>query len=307
VRLREFSTLPLGEKLIFDGRFTTDGNMAHQIEHVVAQVLLARQSLAGILGTDPEIHVILRSRASPMGREIYRILGIPVILSDARIEGQIVRCSCPPTTTRIGGKFLQDTTATIMGLYPEIFRSTRIGDPPRNSSEKVFIARKSTRFLLNENEITQLLEGRGFRKYYFEEIPVLEQWQIMANARQIVAIHGAALAAMVFNRHGLARKPGDLAGLQLIELFGPGYQVNSYRHYAAVMNAHWCAVRGRITPKAVRDLDERGLARSHALKPFAIDPETLEMALEYSAAHCSQNGDMPVFSPFRPPSKARSL
>jgi len=155
-------------------------------------------------------------------------------------------------------------------------------DPILDLPEKVFIARKFTRFLLNEDEITQFLESRGFTKYYFEDIPVSQQWQILANARQVVAIHGAALAAMAFNQRGLARKPGDLSGFQLIELFGPGYQVDVYRRFAAILNAHWCAVRGKITVKVLRDLDERGLSRSHEKSPFVIDPGTVEMALDYS-------------------------
>jgi hypothetical protein len=60
----------------------------------------------------------------------------------------------------------------------------------------------------------------------------------MANARQIVAVHGAALASLAFNQRGLAHKPGDLRGMQLIELFGPGYQVELYRRITVVLNAH---------------------------------------------------------------------
>ena len=73
-----------------------------------------------------------------------------------------------------------------------------------------------------------------------DDIPINEQWQVVANARQIVAIHGEALAAIVSDRRGLARRHGDLGGVQVIELFGPGHQVDYYRRCAAVMNAHWC-------------------------------------------------------------------
>jgi hypothetical protein len=269
------STLKLSDQFIYDARFETDGNIAHQIQYVAAPVLLARQSLAPVLGAEPEIHVILRSGASGMSQEIHRILGIPVILSDARVEAQIVNVS-------------HESCLTNVALLPEIFRDRRLGDPIADLPEKVFIARKTTRFLLNDAEISQLLESRGFRKYYFEEIPVAQQWQIVANARQIVAVHGAALASLAFNQRGLTHKPGDRRGLQLIELFSPGYQVDLYRRFAAVLNAHWCAVRGKITPQVVRDLDEKGLARSHEKSPFAIDPGTLEMALDYSEQRSSQ-------------------
>ena len=190
-RLRARSTLNLGDDVfVYDSRYETDRNISHQIQNVMARVLLARQSLIRLLNADPEIHVILSANASSMTLEAYRILGIPVILSDARVEGRVVRVTCPPTMARIFGELPHQVRFTILSLFPEIFREIRIGDPPQSPPEKVFIARKSSRFLLNDKEISQMLAGRGFRKYYFEEIPVLEQWQVLANARQIVAIHG---------------------------------------------------------------------------------------------------------------------
>jgi hypothetical protein len=69
----------------------------------------------------------------------------------------------------------------------------------------------------------------------------------------------------------------------VIEVFGAGYSVDMYRRYAAVMNGHWCGVRGQITPEIIRDLDMKSEARAHQASSFRIDPETLEMALEYSA------------------------
>jgi hypothetical protein len=287
--VRGHSNLRLPDKLVFDGRFETDKNIAHVMREVVARVLLARKSLAPVLGFEPEIHVILRAGASRMSQEIHRIIGIPVILSDARVDARIVRVvrSCVPT--RLGGRVLHTSSLSIVALFPEIFREIELGPTVSDLPEKVFISRRSTRALQNEKEVWQLLEGRGFRKYYFEDVPVAEQLQVVANARQVVAIHGAALGAIVFNKRGVAPVAEGRGGVQLIELFGPGYLVDYYRHCAAVMNARWCAVRGKITSEVLRDLDERGLSRAHEKSPFAIDPETLEMALEYSASRASAN------------------
>jgi len=43
-------------------------------------------------------------------------------------------------------------------------------------------------------------------------------------------------------------------------------------------------VRGRITPEVVRDLDDRGGGRVHQSSPFRVDPESLGLALAYSAS-----------------------
>lgn len=283
--LGSLSTLRMHDKFVFDARFENTHNMAHQMMDVIAPVVLARKTLSTMLGEDAQIHVILRPEAPSRIRQSFRILGIPVVPTHARIEARFVRISCPFTATRCDGKILHKTSIPVIGLFPEIFRETSLGDPIPNLPEKVFIARKNSRFLLNESEISQLLEDHGFRKYYFEDIPVSEQWQVMANARQIVSIHGAAMASLVFNKHGQTVQPGDVHGLQIIELFGAGYQADLFRRYAAVLNAHWCAARGKITPKIVYDLDTRGLPRSHEGSPFLLDVKSLEMALKYSQEH----------------------
>jgi hypothetical protein len=61
-----------------------------------------------------------------------------------------------------------------------------------------------------------------------------------------------------------------------------------YRRYAAVLNAHWCGVRGQITPEIVRDLDVKGNARAHQASSFRVDPETLKLALDFSANAAAQ-------------------
>jgi hypothetical protein len=282
--LRRLRTLNMSGKYIFDARFDTDANVAHQIDNVASRVLLAKKQLAAALGVDVEIHLLLRSGASRTALEIYRLLGIPVITTDARVEGRIVHTSGASTETWIEGRLVFAAGSTpLVGLLPEIYDLPEIVDRNVGTPEKVYIARKFSRSIANDQEITSLLKSRGFEKYYFEEIPVRQQWCIMGGAREIVSIHGAAMAVLAFNRHGLERPRGDLSGLRVIEVFGAGYIVDMYRRYAAVMNGHWCGVRGQITPEIIRDLDVKDEARAHQASSFRIDPATLEMALEYSA------------------------
>ncbi len=287
-RPRPAPAVDLADKFVFDGRFETDKNVAHQIDNVAAPLLLAKKSLAAILGEEPEIHIVLRAEAGRLGREIHRLLGTPVVLSDGPVQGRIVRVSHPFTAVRCEGKIVHKANPAIVSLFPEIYYKPFVGDSTPDLSEKVFIARKSTRFLINDAEISSLLTGRGFKKYYFEDIPMSQQWEVVAHARQIVSIHGAALATLVFNHRGRARKPGDLGGLQVIELFGPGYRVDGFRRSSAALNSQWCAVRGKITPDVVRDLDVKRLPRSHEKSSFSVDPGCVEMALEYSERRATQ-------------------
>src|SRR5262249_25954966 len=140
-----------------------------------------------------------------------------------------------------------------------------------HTPERVFLSRKGPRSLLNEAEVAALLERYGFRKVYFEDIPIAEQWSIARNARVVVGLHGAALASLVFNR----------GGVTLVELFHPGYVVDMYRHLTNVVGGTWVGVTGQMPGNLVRELDEKGNARSFAAASTRIDPGALERALRF--------------------------
>src|SRR5205823_2872603 len=123
--------------------------------------------------------------------------------------------------------------------------------------------------LLNEAEAEGVLQKYGFHKVYFEDIPMAEQWSIARNARVVVGLHGAALASLVFNRRGVT----------LVELFHPGYVVDMYRHLCNAVGGTWVGITGQMPPNLIRDLDEKGDARSFAAASTRIAPETLELAL----------------------------
>jgi hypothetical protein len=115
-------------------------------------------------------------------------------------------------------------------------------------------------------------------------MPIRKQWSLVKNAREVVAIHGASMHALAFNRHGLARQSGDLSGLKVIEIFPSSYCSDYFRRLACVMNAHWCAVRGQITVDVVRELEVNQDPKAQAFTDFHVDLETLALALDFSAA-----------------------
>jgi hypothetical protein len=69
-------------------------------------------------------------------------------------------------------------------------------------SKKVFISRKRSyrRKIINESDIIQLLEKKGFVAYCLEEMSIAEQIVLFYNAEIIVAEHGAGLTNLVFCR-----------------------------------------------------------------------------------------------------------
>ncbi len=283
---------------LFDTRYEVDSNVGHYIVDTIPRVLVARDFLSKREGREVEVHAILKEGSSRMSFEAFHAFGIPTLATEAKVSGHLVKIVETPPQTFMGGGLLHSDGPVMAGCLPGLYTDFRAsllteGVP---TPDKIYISRRDSRTVENETEVVRLLEARGFQKYLFEsgELPLIDQWRVVAGASQIVAIHGAGLTPLIFNAHGLARERGDLSGLRIVELHGAGYFVDFNRRLAALANAHWCGVRGRITPEIVRDLDERGGGRIHQSSPFRVDLETLELALDYSdrCGHAQLNGGM---------------
>lgn len=236
--------------VIHDARYESDANIAHIIENVAPKLLLVGELRR-------HITVVLRSNASQVGRNAYETLGFGVLCTDRDVEGNLLVASNGDN-----------------GAYEPWNGSVFPGVPLDWSGEtpaRVFIARRGPRRLSNEDEIEAVLRGYGFTRMYFEDLSVAAQWSIARNARIIVGIHGAAMSSVVFND----------SGVKVIELFHPGYVVDSMRHKVAANGGVWCGVTGRLSPEVIRELDDRHRARAFARAPISIDPGSLRMALDY--------------------------
>ena len=65
----------------------------------------------------------------------------------------------------------------------------------------IFISRSkcSRRRLLNEDAVFGELEGLGFQRFFFEELPFCEQVNCAANAKVLCGLHGAGFTNMMFS------------------------------------------------------------------------------------------------------------
>ena len=66
--------------------------------------------------------------------------------------------------------------------------------------KKIYVSRAKAnrRKIVNEDEIFPLLKKYNYRVVYFEDYTWLEQIKLMANANQLLSIHGAGLSNMLF-------------------------------------------------------------------------------------------------------------
>lgn len=236
---------------ILDSRYETDGNIAHIMTGVAPRLIAAKKVC-------DKVTLVLRSNASNMAKTIYTLLGASIICTDKDINGKLILANdLYPNTYE--------------GYYNELFQDLVFEGLNEHTPEKVFISRRGTRNLINESEVEQTLQAYGFKKYYFEDIPISEQWSVARNAKVIVAMHGAALSHLVLNRNKV----------KLIELFHPGYVIDMYRNMANIVGGTWCGVTGQITKDVIEELDFKEKARSFAMTPTRIDINSLHMALEY--------------------------
>jgi hypothetical protein len=236
---------------LLDARYETDENIAHLLTLVLPK-LLAFQKFGQKGG------VILRQRASTLARNVFQTLDVPFLCTDRFVFGKLIR-----TDEKVQGAF--------EGWYPDLFRDLdffgRVADTPK----RVFLARRGQRKLINEALVEGLLRQYGFRKVYFEDIPIGEQWSWLRSATEIVAVHGAGMAALLFTH----------PGIKVIELFHPGFVNDIYRNMTAALGGSWCGVTGRITKDTIQKLDYGGNPHAVAMDSFEVDVATVERALDF--------------------------
>jgi len=257
-RVRFGSIEKLGERLVYDARYVYNNNIAHLIQHHLAQLGFMKKEL----GVGPEDVTILFERNAPkLALDVMGVLGYETISTSRQV-------SCNSIKSNID-------SSDFFHLLPYV-KYIDFPESNKSFSEKIFISRHGTRRLINESEVNDFLCCLGYEKIYYEDLSHSEQWTIMMNASNIVAIHGAALGVLPFSSYNSGK-------VGLIELFPSGLVVNSYRKYMAILNGQWVGCRGQVTPEVVRDIDIPGIEKKHAFDDFKISIKSLEEAIMYQS------------------------
>ena len=148
-----------------------------------------------------------------------------------------------------------------------------------------FIPRRGNRGLINNDEVTEFLTKKGFKTCYFEDFSVAEKWSIIRDAKIIVAVHGAAVNNIVFNRLGFDATASVGSGIKVVELISPGWIDYGFRELASVFNGKWCGVRGQITPNMLQAVDFSPKKPTSLKSPykdnFKVSCQAIQMALDY--------------------------
>ncbi|MGL5511558.1 MAG: glycosyltransferase family 61 protein, partial [Microcoleaceae cyanobacterium] len=150
-------------------------------------------------------------------QETLNILGIPLekVIETKKVQYIQADILIVPSYPHLqGGRMAKWACDYIKSLFLPI--TTTIS----NYGERIYISRSQARgrHLINEEEVIEFLNKKGFVNVFLESMSVKEQAICFAGAKVIVAPHGAGLTNLVFCQ----------PETQVIELFSANYHVPVY-------------------------------------------------------------------------------
>lgn len=251
------------DQIGLDLRLNSPQNWAHAVTNHLPVALLVKRLLADV---DRAIVVIFPADVSNKILEIFRLSGFICLATHAPVSGYICNFSLKPWVSIRGercdivGDGLQGTE-----LVKKLAASGAHED-------RIFLSRRKTRTITNEKEVIEHLANLGFKTLYIEDYSPVEQIAYIANAREIVAVHGASMGPMIFRNAYAATQT-----YKLIELFSPAHVTGAWRSIAWQQGAKWAGVRGRLWPELVKD----GADFVSNMSNFEVSLDSLQSALSY--------------------------
>lgn len=244
--------LKIDDVHLLDLRYEADINISHLVTFAAPTALLARACL------ESPFMVVLKEDTSELSKKVFKALGLEYLCTNRDIEGNFV----------VGS---DGHDRSYEGLYSTIFPGHIEVTPTSPVHDRIYISRRDSRRLANEDEVHSVLAKAGFQRVYFEDYPIAQQWAFARHAKVIVALHGAALSSVLF----------ALPGIRLVEIFHPGFTVDFFRRLVHLAGGRWCGVTGKIPPDLVQRLDRNGKTSSYLYASTELHPNTLHRALEW--------------------------
>lgn len=252
--------LTMESAVTIDLRYKFPGNWAHALtNHLPLSILIA-----DLLELEySEISLIFPLGISQNILQIFRLSGFNTINTDNPVFSRNCQFHLTPWIS------LRGTRADIIRnglshcpLIKQLQASPKLYD-------KLYVARRNTRAIINETEIDEYLTRFGYKKVYMEDFSALDQLSLIFHAESIVAVHGAALGPQIFKV--FSGKP-----YKLLEIFSPAHITDVYRVISHQTNGQWCAVRGKIWPELVSTKANFG----NNLRNFEVSINSLELAMQ---------------------------
>lgn len=255
-------TLDLGMGIFVDMRIASPDNWAHNIFY---QTPLALQ-LQRMLGE--EITVVLPRGINRSIYELYDLLGLKTVITDQDVTGALIYLDHAELEIATLGRRLW-VEPDLDNIQIRSAAASNCTSFPR----KIFVNRRDTRKVVGD-WIPDFIKEYGYDNIYLEDYGAADQISILNGAEQVIGIHGAGLAPLLYSFSKINKV--TLIGLM------PALQVTSgFRLLCHQCDINWIGVRGKIEPAHARYLYDDALPpfkTSHI--DFEICPASLSMALD---------------------------
>ena len=216
-RIFELESIPAVEKI--NGRVALLSTLAghvyyHWMFDLLPRIELIQRSQIKISEID---WFVVNSLSKPYQRETLELLGIPrnkIIESDRHCHLQATELIVPSFPG-----YMDWVPPGTMQFLRQTFLP-KINLAKTNVGKRIYVSRakSNNRQIINEPEVNQLLTSQKFQTVFLEEMSVLEQATVFANAEVIVAPHGSGLTNLVFCS----------PNTKVVELFSPNYLRTDY-------------------------------------------------------------------------------
>lgn len=242
-------------------------NWSHALNSGVPFALMVRDRVREAGGKD--LSLVLPSKVSGKVASLFRYLQFNVLETNRRCTGRFVTHG---EDRSVIIHLMKKWIAPHLDLIRSIAATAR-----DRQFDKIFIDRRRGRHLLNGDDVRVVLTRRGFSVVYAEDLSLEEQIALFIRAKEIVAIHGAGLAPLLFRTE-------EDGPLRIVELLSPGHVTLCFRACVVGLPVDYRFVRGNPTAKMCSEAYQVGqkhlnFMRRHYLSPFEVDLGALELAL----------------------------
>jgi hypothetical protein len=174
---------------MLDMRSLEPNNMAHLLLEGIPYCLYAKRTVGS------ELRILMK----PMRAQFSNLLAafdIHPVQENRKVTGSFIKIR----GTR--GLSVFDLFGTFdcygVNFIPDTYSEMDFRSPLR--IEKIFLARRPPRDLANQAEIEKVVEKFGYKTTYMEDHSIAEQLSIGAQAKHVIAVHGAAMSFLIVNK-----------------------------------------------------------------------------------------------------------
>jgi hypothetical protein len=174
---------------VLDLRGVEPNNISHLLLDAIPYCLRARA--AAVSNT-----VFLFRKMAPRFAELLQIFDIVPRYEPGKVAANVIKLRGARGLAVFN---LIDTfDCTAFSFFPDTYLPFDFSSS--TGFDRIFLARRGPRSLLNHGEIERVVAAYGYRTVFMEDYSLRDQLSIGARARHVVALHGAAMSLLAVNR-----------------------------------------------------------------------------------------------------------